>query len=121
VLPRLNTFAGLVHLEYQDLLNSKYYSALRAGGELRFFEMIAIRLGYYRETQEDFGYDINRDFIEDVTYGFGAELPLDVIGPKGLPVRIKVDITKLEQPSYTKGTTPWGDFTVYSLSANWGY
>ncbi|MFH1221180.1 MAG: hypothetical protein V1694_12105 [Candidatus Eisenbacteria bacterium] len=121
-LPAFKTAQGLIHIEYQDLLNSKYYGALRIGGELRLLEMLALRLGYYRESRNDNDDPENyKDALTDVTYGFGIEIPLEKMVAAKIPLRVKFDMTRLQQPGFRKGPNPWRDFSVYSLSARWGY
>ena len=112
----------MIHIEYQDLLNSKYFGALRIGGELRLLEMLALRLGYYRESRNDNDDPENyKDVLTDMTYGFGIELPLEKITAARIPLRVKFDMTRLQQPSSYKGPNRWSDFSVYSLSARWEY
>lgn len=115
----LNTFSILFTLEYQDLFNSKYRTGLKAGTEVSFFEMFAFRLGYYRETLDDHGTSSNKDLLDDVTFGFGFQLPLETITEKKIPLNFKFDMTTLQQPSYSRLFDNWGNFTVYSLSVHW--
>ena len=92
------------------------------GGELRLLEMLALRLGYYRESRNDYDDPENyKDAVTEMTYGFGIELPLEKIAAARIPLRVKFDMTRLQQPSPYKGPNPWGDFSVYSLSARWVY
>jgi hypothetical protein len=111
---RLRTVETIVQAEYQDILNYDHRTALRLGGEIRLIEVLAFRLGYYRETVDDHGYDSNRDSIEDTTYGFGFHLPLHKISAGKLPLKLGLDYAKMEQPSYTRrGDTD--DFTTLSV------
>ena len=115
----LNPAEAMVTLEYQDLINSKYYGTVRVGGEVKALEIVALRAGYYRERDYDFGGP--REIKEDFTYGFGVEAPLDKLSPHKIPIRISFGITKLEQPSTLRNPHHWPDFTDYSLSVNWVY
>jgi len=92
------------------------------GGELRLLEMLALRLGYYRESRNDYDHPENyKDVLTDVTYGFGIELPLEKIPAARIPLTVKFDMTRLPQPSPYKGPNRWSDFSGYSLSARWVY
>ncbi len=101
--PKLRTVETVFQVEYQDILNYEYRTAVRLGGEVRLVEIIALRLGYYRETVDDYDQDVNRDNIESTTYGFGLHLPLHKITEGKLPLKIGVDFADMKQPEYTKG------------------
>ncbi|OIP40046.1 hypothetical protein AUJ95_04935 [Candidatus Desantisbacteria bacterium CG2_30_40_21] len=60
----------------------------------------------------------NKNLLEDTTYGFGIQLPVNKISKSKIPLDIKFDMVRLEQPSYS---ADWGDFSVYNLSINWQY
>jgi len=110
---------GLVAVEYQDLVNSKYYGTVRAGAEVKILEMLALRAGYYKERVIEYG--TAGDFREDLTYGCGLEVPLDKLTARRIPARVRFDMTKLEQPDILGHAAHWPDFKAYSLSANWIY
>ncbi|MHA1302021.1 MAG: hypothetical protein ACTSO9_21605 [Candidatus Helarchaeota archaeon] len=117
--PKLNIFSILFTSEYQDLFNSKYRTGFRIGTEISLFEMFAFRLGYYRETLDDYGYSSNKDLLDDITFGFGFQLPLYTITEKKIPLNFKFDMTTLQQPSYTREFDNWENFKVYSFSVHW--
>lgn len=115
----LQTFAFLIHTEYQDILNGAYENALRAGTELTLLDMLMLRAGYYFETQYDYGYpQFNVSKLEGITYGLGVKLPLHQL--TGIPFSAQLDYCSLPQPSFSKiSVTQVQDFTTWNLKLNW--
>jgi hypothetical protein len=93
---RLRTVETVVQAEYQDILNYGERAALRLGGEVRFVEVLVLRLGYYRESVDDAG----GEYIEDTTYGFGVHLPLHKITDGKLPLKLGVDYANMAPAEY---------------------
>lgn len=109
-----------VHTEFQDLLNSEHHTAFRAGAEMVFLEMWALRAGYYSETWEDYGNtEVNKSRITDFTYGFGLFLPISRLTHQETPLDIEVDFVSLPQVSHTKTGGGWRNFTSVSLVVRW--
>ena len=120
--PRLNdslkTIKSLVQVEYNDVINSSYLSSIHLGVELTIFEIYAFRAGYYMEREYDYGLQANNNSeISSFTYGFGIQLPLYKLTK--LPLNIKLDLTSLPQPSYSKTFTNWDNFTTTAVQINW--
>ncbi len=114
----LNTLRLLVLADYQLLLNSDYHSGLHTGLELRFLEMLSFRIGYFIESQYDYGLAVeNESKISDFTYGLGLQIPLNKLSR--IPLNIQFDYTSLAQPSYTKSQTSWDNFSTFTLRLNW--
>ncbi len=116
----LTSLEFLAQAEYQDLWNSGYHSSLRFGGEIRLLEILALRAGYYTEQVNDYGYpEANKNEIEDFTYGFGVQVPLDKL--TNIPLRINFDYASFPQTSYSKNVpdSEWDNFTAYNLKVNW--
>ncbi len=114
----LETLQFLVQGEYQNVLNSDYYSAYRAGGEIVISEILALRGGYYIETVNDNGMpSVNYGEISTLTFGFGLQLPLNKL--TNLPLNIQFDYVSLPQQAYSRSFTEFDNFTTYSLSLNW--
>jgi hypothetical protein len=114
----LRTVETVLHVEYQDILNYAHQTAVRVGGEVRLVEILALRLGYYRETVDDYDQADNRDSIENTTYGFGIHLPLYKITGGNLPLRMGLDYANMKQAEYTRdGDTD--DFTTLTLCAGY--
>ncbi|MFH1942272.1 MAG: hypothetical protein ABIL68_09215 [bacterium] len=119
LMKNVNTMDILFIAEYQNLFNSKYRNGLKCGLDISFFDLFAFRLGYYRETLDDYGYSINKKILDDITYGLGIQIPLHKITNGRLKLNIRFDITTLRQPTYSRTSFYIGDFSVYSLSVNW--
>jgi hypothetical protein len=120
LFPNLTTIGFLAQAEYQDLWNSGYHSSMRYGGEIRLLEILALRAGYYTEHINDFGYpEANKDKIEDFTYGFGLQVPLDKL--TNIPLRINFDFASFPQTtsSHNISDSEWDNFTAYNLKVNW--
>ncbi|HAW49680.1 TPA: hypothetical protein DCX16_01830 [bacterium] len=108
--------ALLLHIELQDVLNSRYRGGFKVGGEFLLLEMLAFRYGYYREKIDDHGFRSNKNLLEEKTSGFGFQIPLTKI--KYIPVDIEFNMVKLPQPSYVKNVQ-WKDFSLYNLNFRW--
>jgi len=98
----LRTVETILQVEYQDILNYDHQTALRLGGEVRLVEILALRLGYYRETLDDYGDPANNDNLENTTYGFGIHLPLHKITDGKLPLKVGLDYANMKQPEYSR-------------------
>ncbi|MCA9733351.1 PorV/PorQ family protein [candidate division KSB1 bacterium] len=116
----IKTYGIAWHVEYVDLLNSAYHSGFRTGAEFSFMEMFAMRVGYYKEDRNDYGYpESNKDNMSDFTYGIGISLPIEgLVDPKST-LKAKLDLVKMKQPTATKNFDNWDNFSVYNLSLNW--
>lgn len=114
----LHTFSFLAQAEYKFLLNSQYQTGFHSGLEVGFLEMLFLRMGYYYENHNDYGFpDSNVDHLSEITYGFGIQVPLSKLTK--IPLNIAFDYTSLPQPSYSKINTDWDNFTSYSFRVNW--
>ncbi|MEJ7822744.1 MAG: hypothetical protein WKF85_10510 [Chitinophagaceae bacterium] len=110
----VKTLKILLQSEYQKLLNSKYRSGIKLGGEIMILNLLSIRAGYYNEKVFNNNLpDDNNSEIEDFTYGLGVQIPLYKIAR--FPVNLNLDYTSLPQPSYSKTRTNWDNFNTYSL------
>lgn len=115
---KLKTFEFLIQGEYQNVFNSAYHSAIRTGGELTFLELLSLRIGYYSETENDYGYpDHNVGEINSITYGFGFYIPINKLTK--YPLVLHLDYTNLPQPNYSKDFTFTDNYSNYNLRINW--
>jgi hypothetical protein len=105
-------------LEYQNVLNSRYRTAYKAGSEFSFFDIIFLRAGYYYETKIDYGFN-STDKLEDFTYGFGLKLTFERYFKNNFPLVLLFDLVSLEQPSYTTTHNSSGNFTTFTLIAGY--
>ena len=113
----VNIFNLLFQCEYQKLLNSKYRSGIKVGGEVTILNLLSIRAGYFKEKTYNYGYpDENKSEINGFTYGAGILIPL--MSLTKLPVNINFDYTSLPQVSYIKRRSDYGIFRSYSFRAN---
>ncbi|MBK7966165.1 MAG: hypothetical protein IPK10_13380 [Bacteroidetes bacterium] len=118
LIDTLTTFKILVQGEVQDLLNSKYESALRTGMEIQLLEILSLRMGYYKEFVYDYDFpEVNYDQISSFTYGFGVQAPIHKLTK--LPLLINFDFTSLPQPPYSQNNFSFRNFETYSLRINW--
>jgi hypothetical protein len=119
LLKNHQTLAFLAQTEYQDLWNSPYHSSLRFGGEITLLELLAIRAGYYNEKIDDLGSVNNKSEIEDFTYGFGLQIPLQKMA--NVPVQINFDFATFPQTRYSNNPlgADWEKFKAYNLKIIW--
>lgn len=86
-------------LEYQNTFNSEYFSTFSVGLESVLWRVFAFRLGYFTQSQDDLGQEVNRDKISDFTYGFGAIVPLNTLTNEKVPLSVHFDYCSLKPPS----------------------
>lgn len=86
-------------LEYQNTFNSDFYNSFHIGLESVLWEVLAFRLGYFTQTVDDLGQEVNYDHIRDFTYGFGAIVPLNKLTNDKVPLSIYLDYCSLKPPS----------------------
>ena len=116
----VSTLSLVFQLEYQYLLNSDYHNGFKGGLEFGLVDMLFLRIGGYQQDINDYGNpEFNKDALKDFTYGVGVKLPLSKILKTNIP-DLKLDFTRLKQPSFIKNFDDWDDFSVYSLSVIWG-
>lgn len=112
----------LLHIEYQNLFNYQYRTAYRIGAEFSLLEIMALRLGYFRENQNDFGFpEVNKPILSDITYGFGIQIPLKNFTDRQIPLTAKFDFTNQKQPSSNNIFDDWENFSVYNLTVAWEF
>ncbi|RMG67239.1 MAG: hypothetical protein D6722_13535 [Bacteroidetes bacterium] len=90
--------ALLVTTEYQDLLNNDFRTTFRLGTEAVLADVLAVRLGFFTQNQDDQGVANNRDRVSDITYGFGFILPLKRLSEGRIPARLALDFYAMEPP-----------------------
>jgi hypothetical protein len=103
IIEGVDDFQTDVQIENVDLLNSYYYNTFSVGMEIKFIDIVSLKVGNYY-------------FIEDyTTYGFGLSFPLKLISQ--IPLVIGVDYSHLKVPPYYYP----GNNDVNSFSANLRY
>jgi len=119
MLGNLRTLDALCHIEYQRLFNSKYRRGIKVGGELTFLQVLALRYGYYRQNINDYGYpEVNKNLLSENTYGWGVQIPLRQFSHSKIPLNLKFDTVRLDQPNYLKRNTIKEEFSLYTLNVN---
>lgn len=126
-----------LHLQYRDVLavpkddivntNHEENSAFGVGAEAWFMDLIAFRLGYYNETRPT-GNTSNGGFWatgrkKGITWGFGANLPLNRLTNGSLPFNTEVNfVTSKILDDYADNFTPPAYFTdrtfLFSVGIN---
>jgi len=89
-------------VEYQNTFNNDYLNAFIIGFETVLWEVLAMRLGYFTQSLDDFGVATNRDHLTDFTYGFGAIVPLNKMTNDKVPLSLHFDFVSLKQPPYNQ-------------------
>ncbi|HEY9114533.1 MAG TPA: hypothetical protein VIN10_07510 [Bacteroidales bacterium] len=95
--------------EYQNTFNSDYYSTFSLGLETVLYKVLAVRLGYFTQSHDNLGNEVNKSRIADFTYGFGAIVPLNSLTNEKVPLSLHFDYLSLKPPSvrnddYTKAS-----------------
>lgn len=99
--------------EYKYLLNYKYNNGLHTGVELKLFDTIAFRAGYYYENVDDLDSSLNVDHLSEFTYGLGIDIP--IYKYINLPCQLQLDYTNLKQPSYVANYDDWDNFNSFTF------
>lgn len=123
----LPSLAFTAHVQYDDDLTSKYYSAWHFGGELEIIGALALRAGWYTVSVSDGGYpQYNKSDISAFTYGLGVKLPLAALTGNKWPLTVSFDYTSLPQVSFTTDDLsaftgkPWENFQSYGIRVDYG-
>ena len=111
-------FAFTIGFEYQDLFNSDFRTAYKAGCELSLLNILFLRGGYYHETTIDYGFNSTGQ-LEEFTYGAGLKLDFNSRFINEFPLVIFFDYVNLKQPTYITNYNDWDNFTTFSLVANY--
>lgn len=124
ISPKLKSYNVVANLEYEDLLNSKYYSGFHGGIEFTFLEVISLRAGYYTMENQSLSYDSlgfqRTGFdINEFTYGAGLNIPIRQLTNSKTPLEIKFDYVNLKQPATNSNKDDWDNFHVYTFIVNW--
>ena len=113
VTPLMNL---LVTAEYQDLLNGEERRAWRLGVEALLWEVLALRVGYYHESVDDYGIAQNADALSEFTYGAGFCIPVKGLFAELPNWVVRLDYAHLPQPDYTRDAYNWPRFTTVGAS-----
>jgi hypothetical protein len=112
VFPDLQSLSVALHLEFQQVLNSSDYGAMRIGAELRLLELVTLRIGYYSEDQRGTNF-------KEISYGFGLHLPLQSLTDRNIPLQVGFHFVRLPHPTVSKEFFDLNDFSIFSVYLNW--
>ena len=103
-------------LDYKDVLNYKYGTAIQLGTEFTFVEILKIRAGFYSQSLNT---DISsgaKEKINEFTYGFGINIPISKFYDFSMPVSLQFDFARIAQPRYYDSyLTFYSDQSVYNV------
>jgi hypothetical protein len=105
-------------IEYQNLFNSDYRTAYKAGAELSLLDILFLRGGFYHETTIDYGFNLTGK-LEEFTYGLGLKLDFYQLFTKNFPLVLLFDYVSLKQPTYIIDFDDCDNFTAFTLIANY--
>ena len=127
---QLKIIETTIHGQFDELINSEFFSTWKAGIEIKILETLCIRGGYYKGNgalltrQYAFsGGDYDR--YEELTYGGGIILPLTNRNAPKNQVTLGLDYTML--PFYNRvenvdprlGTDHNSHFSILNVRLNW--
>jgi hypothetical protein len=112
----LTPFRLFATVEFQNLLNSIYNTQIATGLQTALYDILILRVGYYTTYLYDYGQPVNKDKLEELTYGIGIQIPIDKVTNQ--PLSITADYTDLPQSSYRIGSTE-DHFKSLSLKARY--
>lgn len=101
--------------EYQDVLNSGFYTSIKLGGEVRLYDLLSLRGGYFRESLDNASSFNGLDKVGRFTYGFGLKLPFQKIIDKHLPIELIFSYTSLKQASFVRDFDNWGKYSLAGI------
>ena len=104
-------------IEYQNVVNFKYRTAVKFGAELSLLNILFARCGYYNESQ--LKASNGKGELTDFTYGFGLNMEGSKWIDTNLPLSIMIDYTSLQQPTYIVNFDDWDNFTIFSIRLNY--
>ncbi len=123
----LRLFDAALHLQYDELLNSDFFTAFKGGAEIKLAEILALRAGYYTSEYAllsgDFAYTGYNEY-KAFTYGAGIEIPFEKLLKSQLPLLVGFDYCSLPFYSPTDITTLAyteykEKFTIFNARAVW--
>jgi len=121
IIPNSNLIETLTKVEYQKVLNSNYFSAVKFGQEFTLGEIFSLRAGYFKQSLNDFGNSNNASSQSMFTYGAGVKIPVNLIFESKTPIALEIDYVNLEQPSFINSATffnytKWDNYSNISLT-----
>lgn len=113
----LNILSYKLQFEYQNVLDSDFFHALKGGLQIDLMEVFQLRCGYYQIELNDWGYpDLNVSNFTDFTYGAGLKLPFSKVW--SVPLDVQIDYANMPQTSFRKDRADLENFTTWTLGIN---
>jgi len=105
--------------QYQNTFNTEFRNSFIVGIESVVWNVLAVRLGFFTQSVDAEGIPNNKDNITDLTYGFGAIVPLHELTDGKVPFHINLDYCSLKQPPYTESGTRIPNMRTFTLRLVW--
>ncbi|WNJ19129.1 hypothetical protein [Pontibacter sp. G13] len=105
--------------EYAPTFNSDEFNTFSIGTEAMLYQMLAVRLGWFNQTIDDFNNSLNLSSIQDFTYGFGLVVPVNKLTKDKFPMLVHIDYTNLQQPPQTTLVRSIPNLSTFSIRAVW--
>jgi hypothetical protein len=105
--------------EYQNTFNTEFRNSFIVGLESVLWQVLAFRLGFFTQSVDSEGFENNRDRIKDLTYGFGAIVPLAKLTKEKVPFTLNLDYCSLKQPPYTYSGTRLPNMRTFTMRLVW--
>ena len=105
--------------EYQNTFNTEFRNSFLIGIESVLWHVLAFRLGFFTQSLDPVGFENNKDRITDLTYGFGAIIPLFDLTNGKIPFRVNLDYCSLKQPPYIHEGTRNPNMRTFTLRLVW--
>ncbi|TAE56462.1 MAG: hypothetical protein EAZ89_04680, partial [Bacteroidetes bacterium] len=108
----------LLQAEYQNILNSEYKTAFRAGAEVVLLDLLALRIGAYTQNENTTNSTNSYPRHQDFTFGGGLIFPLKELTNGKIPAKARLDVTIMEQAPYVDGRR-LPNFRSFGLTMDW--
>lgn len=89
-----------VTAQFQTLFNNDFRQGFNLGWESVINHTLAVRIGYLSHSLNTSGLTINRDKLQDITFGFGFMVPFAELTQHAFPYNVNMDYVSLRPPSY---------------------
>jgi hypothetical protein len=106
-------------LEYQAVLNNPFRNGIRIGTETVLWEVLAVRLGFFTHSIDDFGFPNNRSQLTDFTHGLGLIIPLPKLTDAKIPFSFHIDYVGMKQPPFTFSGPRLVNMRTFSFRLVW--
>lgn len=117
IFPNSNILGILMHVEYQNVLNSDYFKMFKIGQELTLGDIFVFRCGYFSQNLNDYNYpSYNASSQSQFTYGAGVKIPLSLILNSKTPLSLTIDYVNMKEASFIVYESTGNNFSTLSLN-----